>query len=298
MQSSQPLVSVVIPCYNHEKFVQDSIQSVIDQTYENIELIIIDDGSKDNTVLKIQEMIELCKKRFTRFEFRSRSNMGLSTTLNEALKVSTGKYFSTIASDDMILPEKIAIQVEYLEKNENIIGVFGGVDLIDDKNKLVGSFLPSNRSVNFKKLYLGSCSIMAPTQLLRTEYVNMIGSNPYPPEVILEDKYMWLKLSEIGQLKNIKKKFAKYRIHDNNTMNNIELIAENNKYIIEIFKDSKYYNRAMNLANMEECFREGNKTSFLKYLSKHPMLLIDYLTYKKIMLSTYLNFRKNYRIKK
>ena len=67
-QSNQPLVSVVIPCYNHENFVQDCIQSVIDQTYDNIELIIIDDGSKDNSVDKIKEMIGLCEKRFTNFE--------------------------------------------------------------------------------------------------------------------------------------------------------------------------------------------------------------------------------------
>lgn len=59
---SHPLVSIVIPCYNHENFVQECIQSVIDQTYQNIELIIIDDGSKDGSVEKIQEMILLAKQ--------------------------------------------------------------------------------------------------------------------------------------------------------------------------------------------------------------------------------------------
>ena len=93
-ENNQPLVSVVIPCYNHEQFVQDSIQSVIDQTYRNIELIIIDDGSKDGSVEKIQEMVDICEQRFTRFEFRSRPNKGLSSTLNEALEWCKGKYFS------------------------------------------------------------------------------------------------------------------------------------------------------------------------------------------------------------
>ncbi|MCD2506173.1 glycosyltransferase family A protein, partial [Staphylococcus aureus] len=73
---------------------------MIDQDYENIELIIIDDGSKDNSVIKIQEMVECCKQRFTRFEFRSRANIGLSATLNEALEWCEGEYFSALASDD------------------------------------------------------------------------------------------------------------------------------------------------------------------------------------------------------
>ena len=68
--TTTPLVTIAIPCYNHEQYVQDSIQSIIDQSYSNIELIIIDDGSKDNSVLKIQELISICTNRFSRFEFR------------------------------------------------------------------------------------------------------------------------------------------------------------------------------------------------------------------------------------
>lgn len=119
MQSSQPLVSVVIPCYNHEQFVQDAIQSVIDQTYNNIELIIIDDGSKDSSVLKIKEMIEACKERFTRFEFRSRTNVGVSATLNEGIEWCKGKYWAACSSDDFYHKDKILSQVRYLSENKN-----------------------------------------------------------------------------------------------------------------------------------------------------------------------------------
>ena len=109
MQNNEkPLVSVVIPCYNHEKFVQDCIQSVIDQTYENIELIIIDDGSKDNSVKVIQELAD--KYGFT---FIHRPNKGLSATLNEGIRLSKGKYFSAIASDDILFLEKIEKLKEY-----------------------------------------------------------------------------------------------------------------------------------------------------------------------------------------
>ena len=82
---NMPLVSIAIPSYNHEIYVQECIRSVIDQDYRNIELIIIDDGSTDNSVEKIEELIPLCKKRFVRFEFLCRENKGLSATLNEAI---------------------------------------------------------------------------------------------------------------------------------------------------------------------------------------------------------------------
>ena len=95
----QSLVSIIIPSYNHERFVCDSIRSVIDQSYQNIELIVIDDGSTDSSVEKIQGLIPLCEKRFIRFEFRHRPNKGLSATLNEALEWTQGEYFSSLASE-------------------------------------------------------------------------------------------------------------------------------------------------------------------------------------------------------
>lgn len=115
----QPLVSIVIPCYNHEQFIQSSIQSLVDQTYQNIELIIIDDGSQDSSALKIKEMVSLCEKRFTRFEFRVRDNKGLSETLNEAITWSKGEYWTPCASDDFYHKDKVYCQINYLLENKS-----------------------------------------------------------------------------------------------------------------------------------------------------------------------------------
>ncbi|HCJ6708059.1 TPA: glycosyltransferase family 2 protein, partial [Acinetobacter baumannii] len=141
--NEQPLVSIIIPCYNHANFVQDCIQSVIAQTYQNIELIIIDDGSKDETVEKIQKLVTQCTERFVKFEFRHRPNKGLSATLNEALEWCQGEYFSAIASDDMMLNDKIEIQIDFLKNSidSTIVGVFGGYNLIDDTNAIIKTIL-------------------------------------------------------------------------------------------------------------------------------------------------------------
>ncbi|MEG0901309.1 MAG: glycosyltransferase family A protein, partial [Clostridia bacterium] len=111
---------VVIPCYNHESFVQDSIQSVIDQSYQNIELIIIDDGSKDGSVEKIKEMLDLCEERFIRFKFISRENRGISVTLNEAIRWSKGEYWAICSSDDFYHYNKIEKQVTLMHNDKNI----------------------------------------------------------------------------------------------------------------------------------------------------------------------------------
>ena len=140
-KNSQPLVSVVIPCYNHEKFVQDSIQSVIDQTYENIELIVIDDGSTDSSVQKIQEMVTICQQRFSRFELRYRKNKGLTATLNEALRWIEGEYYIAIASDDLMVSSRIVRQVEILNQNSEYYACSGSQLKIDD----YGVSLPDNQ---------------------------------------------------------------------------------------------------------------------------------------------------------
>ena len=88
-----PLVTAVIPVYNHEKYVAESIRSIIQQTYRNIELIVINDGSKDRSHEVVLGLTEECKRRFVRFEYINRENRGLSATLDQALGMAKGNTF-------------------------------------------------------------------------------------------------------------------------------------------------------------------------------------------------------------
>lgn len=241
-QSNPPLVSVVIPCYNHENFVQDSIQSVINQTYQNIELIIIDDGSKDGSVEKIKEMIPACQERFIRFEFRHRPNKGLSATLNEALEWCQGVYYSAIASDDMMLPRKTNLQVEFLDTHENISAVFGGIELIDINNLKISERVGQSKQYSFQDIILHQHDLPAPTQMIRLSALKRVGG--YDPDIVIEDWYMWIKLSELSDLYYMNHLLCLYRQHATNISKDLEKMHSGRFDVLNCFKDSSYYHEA------------------------------------------------------
>lgn len=110
---NSPLVSVIVPCYNHAQFVSKSIESVLFQTYKNIELIVIDDGSKDDSVKIINEL----RERYN-FTFVVQENKGICRTLNRAIKeFSKGEYIALLASDDFWHADKIKAQIDLLARN-------------------------------------------------------------------------------------------------------------------------------------------------------------------------------------
>ncbi len=269
-----PLVSIVIPCYNHEGFIQDSIQSVIDQTYDNIELIIIDDGSKDNSISKIQDMVDSCEQRFVRFEFRSRCNKGLSETLNEAIEWCEGEYYSAIASDDIILKDKTQIQVDFLVEHQDVSAVFGGIKLIDENNKILSTRLRDAELYSFEKIIMHKQDLPAPTQMIRLESIKKVGG--YDPSLVIEDWYMWLKLIKIGNIFYINEVFSLYRQHDNNISKNLVKMQQGKLDVLSCFKDSVYYDKA--IANVKWMnayddyrYNEANKrASFLTLFYMKP----------------------------
>lgn len=296
MQSSQPLVSVVIPCYNHEEFVQDAIQSVIDQDYKNIELIIIDDGSQDNSVLKIQEMMESCKKRFVKFEFRSRTNIGLSATLNEALEWCEGKYFSPIASDDIMLRVKVAIQVDYLEKNTSVSAVFGGVALIDNNEKIISNNLSKNKKYTFKEIILNKHNLPAPTQMFRLDVIKKVGG--YKEGIIIEDWYILLKVSNYSEISYINKTLCFYRSHDNNTSNDFMLMHRGRMQVVNLFKDHEFYREGLfNINWMYISYLLKNKNTLSLYIIGKNIVMHPNLFLKNLKELVYKKYR-NWCIKK
>lgn len=240
MTEQQPLVSIVIPCYNHAQFVQETIQSVIDQDYENIELIIIDDGSKDNSVEVIQEMIPACEKRFKRFEFRYRPNKGLCATLNEALEWCEGEYFSPLASDDIALPHKTSFLIKKHQQYDAAV-VFGSARKFNIEKE--GKDLLLNCEHTLKDLMFIKNMPAAPASLMRTDIIRNVGG--FLEGVALEDLYMWLKLTSNGEkLYSFPEVVVKYRDHEANTIKQFEFMHKQRLKVLELFSSVPYYKEA------------------------------------------------------
>jgi alpha-1,3-rhamnosyltransferase len=249
LRKGKPLVSVVIPCYNHEKYVQECIRSVIEQDYENIELIVIDDGSKDGSVDEIKKIIPACQARFKRFEFRYRANKGLCATLNEALDWCEGVYLSCIASDDVLLQDKTSFQVDYLESHPGSHGVFGGVEVLDSLTGRRRVSLKRSRKNTFSDIFTYKHHLPAPTQMLRRSAVKGVGG--FREDLIIEDWSMWLFLTEKGgTLDYVSRVFAVYRRHEGNFSSKLDLMSKGRQQILELYKDRPEYKKAYAMAGL------------------------------------------------
>lgn len=278
--TSYPLVTMCVPVYNHENFVEDSIRSVIAQTYENIELVIIDDGSTDRSAEVVARLVAECEARFTRFQFVSRPNKGLSATLNDALSWAKGTYFSALASDDILYPTKTAILVKHMMESPNCVASFGSVSLIDDQGVERG-FRRSAKKHRFDEIFLLKTELPAPASMVVLQAI--IDAGGYNPEVKIEDWDMWMRLTKgnnkfVEVLPDI---LAKYRMHPANTMKQHDLVHKGLLLIVQQHQDHPLYDRVVCILN---CVRFRNLAAARKIeaLGLLGKLLINPYSYGEI----------------
>jgi len=280
--SEKPLVSVAIPCFNHERYVRECIKSVIDQDYDNIELIIIDDGSSDKSVEAINEMVAACRERFVRFEFRHRENKGLSATQNEAIEWARGMYFSVIASDDVMYPEKTSILLEHIEKEKAMAGIFCGCYILDSNSRITDAVRPSETLCSFEDILLRNkkCKIVTATQLLRLDCLTSVGG--YPVNLFVNDWYMWLVLAQKGyQLKVIDSLLVGYRQHEKNSSSDALKMYEERKKVLSYFEANPFHEKALALVAL---IASIDFTSISK--RKSVGFLLDSIGYSKTVVLT------------
>lgn len=134
-----PLVTVIMPCYNHERYVERAVMSVIEQTYPGVELIVIDDGSRDSSVSKLEAL----RKRFG-FALICQENRGVCKTLNRAIREAAhGEYIALLASDDFWHPDKLRLQMVQLQRHSGSEFCFSqAIEFTDENNPNAGKVFP------------------------------------------------------------------------------------------------------------------------------------------------------------
>jgi alpha-1,3-rhamnosyltransferase len=203
-------VTVIIPSYNHETFVTESINSVLNQDYKNIELIVIDDGSKDGSV-------ELLKKLASNNSFHLvlKENEGVCATLNRGLNLANGSFITFIASDDFMPPCRISEQVEAFKAYPTAEVIAGSVKIIDEKSHVISSKKVRGKGYLTIDQMFKKNMVFAPTAMFKKEVFIKYGL--YKENYLFEDYYMWLKiLSSGGKILNIDQVWAFYRISPGN----------------------------------------------------------------------------------
>jgi alpha-1,3-rhamnosyltransferase len=238
---SEPLVSILVPSFNHARYVRQSIEAVVGQDYRNIELIVIDDGSSDDSVAEIAALADACARRFVRFEFRARDNRGLAATINEAVAWAAGDYFATIASDDILKPNKTSTLVREIAGDAaDVAAVFAGCEIIDADGRVVGVLSPTPRYYGFDDVILHKQTAIAPTQLIRLQALKDAGG--YPADIRIEDWYMWLALTARGgRLKVVAEPLVQYRRHEGNSSGHAAKMHAGRIAVLEHFRQHPLY---------------------------------------------------------
>lgn len=235
--SQRPLVSVIIASYNHAAYIEASILSVLEQSYPNIELLVVDDGSRDDSVARIQAL-----QAVHGFDFRTQANQGLSRTLNETIARAKGELIAPFGSDDIMLPERIAVQVAYMTDKPEVGICAGAITTIDAQGRPLGRDreLPLRR-LDFEDVFLDrKPGAPAPTLLFRREALERVGG--FDPEVRLEDLMIELKITRAGYFIDIlAEPLALYRVHESNTYKNYRFMVDNVLQTYARFSDHPDY---------------------------------------------------------
>lgn len=240
-----PLVSVLVPAYNHEKYIQETIESIICQTYKNIELIVIDDGSNDNTFESLIKIEDKCKNRFVKTIFKRQSNIGCAGTLNNLMSFSSGDFIYIIASDDVAEPNAIETLLQYFS-SEDVVLVVGDDSIIDSESNAI-SWGEKRRADDPEKVYDSFWEYLCSRNPALAElgenfgsYDSLVKENYIPNGYIirksafiqtngftsgtLEDWDLHLQLSKLGKYKFVMEKLFRYRWHATNTIKKLDRI--------------------------------------------------------------------------
>ena len=243
----KPLVSVILPAYNHARYVEATLDSIAAQDYPNLELVAINDGSKDDTHAIMEAWIEAHSPDLS-INYRNRENRGISATLNELLSMARGRYIAGASSDDLLLENSISSRVDYLLEHPDKRAVFGDYTVIDDQGNTIHQSGITQLHGGRKECFLNDESMKI--ELLSRFCVagpvlmfdrTMFGTTGfYEESLAFEDWDMYLRMAAHHVLGFVDRPVAAYRWHDLCTCRNQEKSLQRAQYERGILERNKH----------------------------------------------------------
>jgi glycosyltransferase involved in cell wall biosynthesis/SAM-dependent methyltransferase len=194
----KPKVSVLMSVYNCEKFIEQALRSIYNQTCQDFEVVIVDDGSTDKTADILFNM-----KDSRTFIYRNSENKGLTKSLNIGLKLCRGEYVARMDADDVSYPQRFEKQVKFLDENPDCTALGCWCNRIDSKGQIHGAYdgRPTKPEDIKRQLLAGNCVAHATAMVRRASLAEASGYNE--KYTYAQDHDLWLRLSEIGQIYNL-----------------------------------------------------------------------------------------------
>ncbi len=270
---SLPKVTVVIPCYNRENYIAETVESVLNQTYKNIELIVVDDGCTDDS----RNVLERYASRICILEHPGRVNKGQSAALNLGIKSSQCDYIAFLDSDDVFAPEKIERQVHYLENNPQYGLVYANGCTIDKDGNIINRIYgDKHREYSDPNRVLLDCYFLLPSNaLIRRYVVDKVG---FFDESLhsAQDHDFAIRVAEVTRISYLNEELFFYRRHrDSISYRNAKLRWKNGYKILNRARSRHHYRFATLLGRLAvlnfrlgQCYwEEGN------YLKSLPLFV-------------------------
>jgi glycosyltransferase involved in cell wall biosynthesis len=243
----RPLVSIIIPTYNCSRYLPETVRSVIAQTYTNWELIIVDDGSSDDTRKVCDEF--LSNQHIT---YHFRNNAGVSAARNYGYSIAKGDLIAYLDSDDLWEPGNLKDKIEYLERHQQVGLVHGDMQVIDSSSKPTGDVLSGREGAILEDLLLwNGTNIPGPSSILvRREAIDAIGG--FDPELsTAADQDFFFRCASMFLVGRVNKVSGSYRVHEDNMHKNIALMERDHIYVYQKARSSGLFH---SWAFRQKCF--------------------------------------------
>lgn len=214
MKNKKPLVSVVMPVYNACRFLQESVKSILCQTYRNFEFIIVDDASEDSSWQIIQN---LARKNKQIKIYRNSQNLGVSETVKKAISLVKGEFLARMDADDIALPQRIEKQIDYLINHKETVAVGGQCLLIDKNGGVIGEKTFPTSFSDINKYIWKFIPLQQPTLMIARHRLPKKFKYYRDGMDTAEEVELLFKLFQYGKVENLADTVLMYRLHDKNT---------------------------------------------------------------------------------